>query len=137
MTFCPQKTRKIKIVGRGVVRDESLHRWEILGWHSKHFFLLCRVSWNPFLIFWLQKQSKIKFMGLEVLRDEFLHIWELSTFHSLQLSIWSCGLKKSSHRSKSFLTFFKNTARNEQTFFSLEYSTSAEYSMTLKNFLYR
>ena len=40
-----------------------------------------------------RKNRKMIFWGRGVLLDEFLHMSELSTFHSVQLLIWSYGLK--------------------------------------------
>ena len=103
LTFCAQKTRKIRFWGRGVLRDEFLHMWELSGWQSEHFLIL---SYGPKLISWpfvLKKNRKIKFWGRGVLRDEFLHMWELSGWqseHFLMLSYvpklisWLFVLKK-------------------------------------------
>ena len=51
------KTRKIKILGRGVLRDEFLLMWELSGWQSEHFLIasygLKTTSRRPELHFWL------------------------------------------------------------------------------------
>ena len=65
MTFCAQNTRKIKFLGRGVLRDEFLPMWELSGWQSEHFLIL---SYGPKLISWhfvLKKQGKSIFWGEE------------------------------------------------------------------------
>ena len=55
LTFCPQKTRKIKFLGRGVLRDEFLIMWELSGWQSEHFLIssygLKTTSRRPKLLF--------------------------------------------------------------------------------------
>ena len=48
--FLYSKNRKIKFLGRGVLRDEFLQMWELSGWHSKHFLIL---SYGPKLHSWL------------------------------------------------------------------------------------
>ena len=65
MTFCAQKTTKIKFLGRGVLRDEFLPMWELSGWQSEHFLIL---SYGPKLHSWpfvLKKRRKSNFWGEE------------------------------------------------------------------------
>ena len=38
-TFCAQKTRKIKFLGRGVILDEFLHMWELSTFHVLQFWI--------------------------------------------------------------------------------------------------
>ena len=74
LTFGTQKTRKIKFLGRGVLRDEFLLMWELPGWQSEHFLI---ASYGPKLHSWpfvLKKTRKIKFAERGVLWDEFLHM---------------------------------------------------------------
>ena len=113
--FLASKKHKIKFLGRGVLRDEFLHMWELSTFHSLQLSIssygLKTFSHRPKVLFdfcekrW--KMAKTNFLERGILRDELLPVRELSTFHSVQLSISSYGLKTFSHRPKLLFDFYE------------------------------
>ena len=65
--FCEKrwKMTKIKFLGRGVLRDEFSHWWELSEWHSRHFSIFWYGQKIHFLLLVLKNQGKSNFWDEE------------------------------------------------------------------------